>query len=104
MTRWPRKEDSETWFPSASGRVKSGAGSPGARRLSVMELSGDERDQGPEGTAAVADRVLVFRGHLGGGLGEPVGQEDRGVAEPAGAAAYADQPPCHLAGDDLLAG
>src|SRR6185312_15710875 len=106
ITRWPRNEDSETSLPSASSNVNSGAGSPGASRLSVIGppvgcgLSREcpyERGQRAEGPAAVADRVLGFRGHLGGGLAEPVGQEDRVVAEPAAAARRPDQPAFYLA-------
>src|SRR5204862_6067964 len=85
ITRWPRNEDSETSLPSASSNVNSGAGSPGASRLSVIgppvgcglsRESAYERGQRAEGPAAVADRVLGFRGHLGGGLAAPVGQAD----------------------------
>src|SRR6516162_5821227 len=36
ITRWPRRLDSVTGLPSASGRVKSGASSPGAKRTAVV--------------------------------------------------------------------
>src|SRR5690348_16329121 len=109
MTRWPRNEDSETSLPSASSKVKSGAWSPGASRLSVMCAllrglePGDERGQCAEGAAAVADGVLGLGGHLGGGLLEAVGQEDGVVAEAPGAARRADQAALDLPGHHPLA-
>src|SRR5688572_30101392 len=39
MTRRPRWDDRATWFPSASGSVKSGAGSPGDRRTGAAAVS-----------------------------------------------------------------
>src|SRR6185437_3478208 len=109
MTRSPRNEDSETSFPSASSKVKSGAWSPGASRLSVMcallrvlEL-GDERGQRAEGAAAVANGVLGLGGHLGGGLLETIGQEDGVVAEAPGAARRTDQAALDLSGHHPLA-
>src|SRR6185312_102674 len=113
ITRWPRNEDSETSLPSASSNVNSGAGSPGASRLSVIgppvgcgwsRECPYERGQRAKGPAAMADRVLGFRGHLGGGLAESVGQEDRVVAEPAAATRCADQPALDPAGHHPLPG
>src|SRR3982074_793333 len=78
MTWCPRSAERLTWLPSASGRVKSGAGSPGARRSSVTRApfgqsgrthgtGGGDRGPPAQPAAPVADRVLGLRGHLGGG-------------------------------------
>src|SRR5260370_23787720 len=66
ITGCPRSAERLTWLPSASGRVKSGAGSPGARRSSVTRAPfgqygrthgtgrGRERAVGRGGTAHVS--------------------------------------------------
>src|ERR1035437_71602 len=139
ITRWPRSEDRLSSRPSASGRVKSGARSPGASRSSVTyaplchcacptvpaprphvrlavarpppggaaglaaEERSDHRGERSQCAAAMADRVLVRRGHLGRRLIIAVGDEDRVVAEAVLAARQPRYPAVPLALADVLA-
>src|SRR5215469_15636900 len=112
MTRRPRSEDRLTSFPSASGRVKSGAASPAANRASGMPVplsqgfrktrltnrTTDFRGERAQRPAAVTDLVLVRRIHLGRREVVSVRLEDRVVAEPIRTARLADE----AAGDHAL--
>src|SRR5450755_3059835 len=120
ITRWPRSDDRLTSRPPASGRVKSGARSPGASRSSgiyapfchcarptvpalAAEQRRDHRREGSQRAAAMADRVLVGRGHLGRRLLRAVRDEDRVVAEAVLAARQPGYPAVHLTLADVLA-
>src|SRR4051794_7510910 len=60
----------------------------------------DGRRERPEGTAAVGDRVLLLVAHLRGRALVPVRDENRAVAEAAGAAPGPDQHPLDRARHD----
>ena len=92
--------------PTARSRSSTRRTSPGSGcrcgqtvgRLLGQEVAQD-RDQRPEGLAAVADRVLLGVGELGGRPRLAVGHEDRVVAEPVGATRLADEVAVDLAVD-----